>query len=396
MIALSKEYVMKNQNKKLLLILCLSIILSACGKSEEISPLHAFSSPSGNEETVNGYSEEIIEVSKVGSKFENFFKRVSFDYETNCLKLYDDMESMVLKEIKYDNNSFAQNIYKYRDGYAVQVIFSDQPVKVIKYEKGKVYKFPDNILQHFVYIYDNSLNLLKKIPIDSAVLKNALGSYIGASDDGSKILITDSQRLYICDTSSGSINSLSDELNNDVVFKQALFTGDNENIVYIGSSQLVDTRTCVYGLINIDTGKMTKHFVKDYFASHITLSENYAILCDNENPDGFGGYKNGRVPILNLETNESFIIQVDTTESAFAQVTHDGKYLMAIKETDEGIRIRLYDIDTEKVKKEKLIAYEDRIYKVSRILYSGNAKLYYFVCVAENGLFLYPFDCEDY
>lgn len=105
-------------------------------------------------------------------------------------------------------------------------------------------------------------------------------------------------------------------------------------------------------------------------------------------------YKNGKIPILNIETDESSIIQLDGTESTFAKVTEDGKYLITRKKIDGDIRVRLYDIKTQKVVKEKLFDYNESIYEILDVIYSGDSSLYYLVCMFEDKLAFYPFDCE--
>lgn len=326
----------------------------------------------------------------------DLFMRASFDYETNSLLLHDDLANTVLKEIKYEKNSYGMSIYKFSSGYAVQVLNADKPVEVIRSEHGSSVNFPENILHRYLYVYDTSLKLVKEIALDSVIPKDAFdfASRITASEDGSKILMLYSQQLYLYDSLSGSVTRFMDETNNDISFKQALFTEDNKHIVFIGSSVKFEEGACVYGLVDINTKEMTTHVEKKFFVSHIEPSGSYAAICDNLNPDGFGGRPNGRVPILNLKTSEAFVMQVDDTESAFAKVTNDGKGLFTQKIIDEGIRIRLYDVETQKVIKEKLFAFKDGIRRISRIIYSGKGTVYYLVCLTEEDLYLYPFDCE--
>lgn len=328
----------------------------------------------------------------------DLFMRVSFDYETNSLLLHDDLVNTVLKEIKFEKNSFTMTISKFRKGYAVLVLKADEPVEVIMDDNRKSVNFPDTILHRYLCVYDTSLNLVKKIALDSVIPKDAfdLASSMVASEDGSKIMMEYSQQLYLYDALSGGVTRFLDETNNDILFDQVLFTEDNEHIVFIGSSVKVEERACVYGLIDMNTKEITTHVEKKFKATHIEYSGNYASICDNLNPDGFGGQPNGRVPILNLKTAESFVMQVDTTESASTKITNDGKGLFAQKITDDGIRIRLYDVETQKVIKEKLFSFEDGdgIRRISRIIYSGKGTVYYLVCITEEDLYLYPFDSE--
>lgn len=252
---------MKSRNILLLSILSFSVILGACQREEK-----AVSSPPLVNPAVSP-ADEIIKSSEADTnQFGDLFKRVSFDYETNCLQLHDDTANTVLKEIKFEKNSFAPNIYKFRDGYAVWVLNADRPVEIISYGKGKSFKFPENIPHHFLCLYDASLNPVKEIPLDAVMPGDAAlraGGGIAASDDGSLILMTYSRQLYICDTSSGNVEKVFDETNNDVYFKQALFTGDNEHIVFIGSIK-VEEGACAYGLIDVDAGEMTMHVEKNF------------------------------------------------------------------------------------------------------------------------------------
>ena len=328
----------------------------------------------------------------------DLFMRVSFDYETNSLLLHDDLANTVLKEIKFEKNSFTMTISKFSKGYAVLVLKADKPVEVIRFGQGSSVSFPNTILHRYLCVYDTSLKLVKEIALDSVIPKDAFDfpSRITASEDGSKILMKYSQQLYLYDALSGDVTPFLDETNNDILFDQTLFTEDNEHIVFIGSSVKVEEGACIYGLIDINTKEITTHVEKKFKATHIEYSGNYASICDNFNPDGFGGQPNGRVPILNLKTAESFVMQVDTTESASTKITNDGKGLFAQKITDDGIRIRLYDVETQKVIKEKLFSFEDGdgIRRISRIIYSGKGSVYYLVCITEEDLYLYPFDSE--
>lgn len=345
-------------------------------------------------EQINSHSNKTNSFIEIDSKkYGDMFKRASFNYETNCLTLQDDISNTVIKEIKFENNTFAMNISKSQSGYAVQVLNADKPVEVVADDVVKSYDFPDNIMHRYLYIYDSSLNLTKEIPLDNAIPKDAfdLRSSIDISDDGSKALIAYGESLYICNLASGKIDKLFDKTNNHVDFKRAQFTDDGKYIVFIGNSTEFDEKSSVYGLIDIAEKKMSMHEAKEFHASNIMLSGKYACFCDLE---FLLDYKNGKIPILNIETDESSIIQLDGTESTFAKVTEDGKYLITRKKIDGDIRVRLYDIKTQKVVKEKLFDYNESIYEILDVIYSGDSSLYYLVCMFEDKLAFYPFDCE--
>lgn len=60
------------------------------------------------------------------------------------------------------------------------------------------------------------------------------------------------------------IDKLFDETNNDVRFKQALFTRDNEHIIFIGNSVKYEEGAYVYGLIDINTKETTLNVEKKF------------------------------------------------------------------------------------------------------------------------------------
>lgn len=140
---------------------------------------------------------------------------------------------------------------------------------------------------------------------------------------------------------------------------------------------------------------MTVYEEPHYQGSQIVVSDRYAAITDRINP--VGNQSSGKILLLDLQNRKSVPMQVDGTESAMARVTADGKYLVAVKQLDDGsYRARQYELKTGKKMKEETFQSVKLPSRLVRILASQKSSLFYIQLFAgEENYSYHTFVCEE-
>lgn len=321
-------------------------------------------------------------------------RSASFDFDTNSLLLTDYETNKLIKKIALEKNSYAQNIHKYDKGYIVQVAYADAPVKTEKDAYGSFEIFPEIINRCILQVYDENLMLEKEIDVGSGLPEDFWGPLpqSAASEDGAKVVWAFG-KLYVCEVSSGKIEKISG--NGEVGFSNVCFTRDGKNIVFTGSSAQTEEGDCVFGLIDLKDKKILQYVEKQYHPNSIRVTDRYACMRDTEKP--FVGTSGGRVPILDMQTGDAFIIKVGGSESAHATVSEDGKYLITLQETAPGnYRIRQYSLPAGEMLYEKSVNPDVGDLWNADVIYTGEPLTYKLAGIAEDGRYVgYSFVLED-
>ena len=88
---------------------------------------------------------------------------------------------------------------------------------------------------------------------------------------------------------------------------------------------------------------------------------------------------------MDTKTGKNHLVHLDGIESAKARISEDGKYMIAVSQTDEkSFRVRQYDIKNEKMLKEKKYDFHKSVH-VSDMISINNGKSYGIIYSTDQG-----------
>ena len=382
---------MRKQFFTILVLMCTALLLTACFKNGESNKI---TQVDNNAENVIGQKQQnnMNDVNRV----EDIFHDLNFDYMTNRLVLSDLATNAERESITLDKNSFAKNIMKWEQGYAVEVLLADEPVQVKKSSGLEIISYPQKINGKRVQIYNEELKLQKEIDLSDTLPKELIENepFTAISNDGSTIVWANIMNLYLYDIDSGELSTVFDDTNNQVIFEKIVFTQDNNKVVFFGSQADHAEGELSYGIIELGDKKITVHTEKQYQGSDIQIADHYASITDDINP--VSNTSSGKVLIVDIQTGEASSMQVDRTESTMARVTQDGKYLLAVKQEDGvSYRIRQYKLKTGEVVKEENFKPVQQVSKALRLEPSINPAVYNLIVFAESKYYFLSFVSEE-
>lgn len=356
MCAMKKQYII------LFFLMSIVLLLTACHQDEDGK------SKNPNDSMI--YSDDL-------SESENVVHDLTFDYGTNRLVLFDLVKNVEQKSIELNKNSYVRNIMKWNQGYAVEVLLTDEPVKQQQTSGVNIVFPPDKYNGILVQLYDENLKLQKEIDLTDILPKEVTqgAGVVTISNDGSKIVWGYFTDLYMYDLNSGKLTKILDDTTNQVDFEKIAFTQDNHKLIFFGNLVDHNEDELSYGMIELDSKKISVHTENQFLGSDIQITNRYASITDSTDPRN--KMSSGKVLIVDTETGESFTVKVDGEESTMARITEDGKYLLAVKQVNEGnYRIRQYQLQTGKVVKEENFEPVQQESKVVAINPTQNSAVY--------------------
>ena len=174
-------------------------------------------------------------------------------------------------------------------------------------------------------------------------------------------------------------------------FEKIAFTRDNRKLIFIGSQPDHDEAELSYGMIELDTKKISVHTENQFLGSDIQITNQYASITDVTDP--ISNMSSGKVLIVDTQTGEGFMVKVDGEESTMARITEDGKYLLAVKQENEGnYRIRQYRLQTGNVVKEENFEPVQQESKVLAINPTQNSAVYQIIVFTESKYYFFSFN----
>ncbi|AZS15684.1 hypothetical protein [Paenibacillus lutimineralis] len=388
---------MRKQLFTILVLMCTALLLTACFKNgESIDAGKKIAQAENNTVKENGFGQKQPNNTNDANRVEDIFHDLNFDYKTNRLVLSDLKTNAELESITLDKNSFAKNIMKWDQGYAVEVLLADKPVQVKQSSGLEIISTPQKVNGKLVRIYNEKLKLQKEIDLTQALPKELIENepFTAISNDGSKIVWANIMNLYLYDIDSGELSTVFDDTNNQVIFEKIVFTQDNNKVVFFGSQADHAEGELSYGIIELGAKKITVHTEKQYQGSDIQISDRYASITDVINP--VNNTSSGKVLIVDVQTGEASLMKVDGTESTMARVTEDGKYLIAVNQEDEiNYRIRQYKLKTGDMVKEEKFKPVKQESKALRIDPSINPAVYNLIVFAGSEYYFLSFVSEE-
>jgi len=379
----------------IIVLLCTVLLLTACFHHRE--SINAGKNMTQEQNNTENNSKQKSHNNTIDvNDIEDIFHDLKFDYETNRLVLSDLATNAELESITLDKNSFAKNIMKWDQGYAVEVLVADEPVQVKQSSGLEIISYPQKINGKQIRIYNEELKLQKEIDLSETLPKELIENepVAAISNDGSNIVWANIMNLYSYDIDRGELSTLFDGTNNQVIFEKIAFTEDNNRVVFFGSQADHTEGELSYGLIELNTKKITIHTEKQYQASDILISDHYACITDVIIP--VSNTSSGKVLLVDLQTGEALVMKVDGTESTMARVTGDGKYLLTVKQEDGvSYKIRQYKLKTGDVVKEENFKPVQQESKALRIDPSINPAVYHVIVFAESKYYFLSFVSEE-
>lgn len=379
MCAVKKQYII------LFFLMCIVLLLTACHQDEKLI--------NNTKDEKSKKPNDSIAFSDDLSESENVVHDLTFDYGTNRLVLFDLVDNVEQESIELNKNSFVKNIMKWNQGYAVEVLLSDEPVQLKQTSELDIVTYPEKINGILVQLYNENLKLQNEIDLTEILPEEIVEgeASVTVSNDGSKIAwgyITD---LYMYDLNSGELTTILNDTTNQVNFEKIAFTRDNRKLIFIGSQPDHDEAELSYGMIELDTKKISVHTENQFLGSDIQITNQYASITDVTDP--ISNMSSGKVLIVDTQTGEGFMVKVDGEESTMARITEDGKYLLAVKQENEGnYRIRQYRLQTGNVVKEENFEPVQQESKVLAINPTQNSAVYQIIVFTESKYYFFSFN----
>ena len=328
--------------ENVLLILCGVFIFSACGGA-------------GN----NVHSTKDTEIEQDTENKNITFNYFEYDEVKNKLVLLETSSNNILAQIPVKDTEIIDSYGKISDGYVVVKSTYDEDVNNSKNINGLVFSTgtTKEKSSYEYIIYDDELNEKEAIDLKSMISSDLIAeieeyqSQAMIEPSGQKIAWSTMKGIYVLDIKSGELMMHKLEDDRFSTYEIAFVDENTLGFYRTAGEKVIDTR---YGYWNLKEDKLYFSQEKDYSPSLIRVSGKYMILNDGEDPAT--NKSSGKVLIYDCRNNQAKVLQVDNTESTFADITNDGKYLIAYYNCNSELtkhRIRVYDVSDEKCVMEK-------------------------------------------
>ena len=276
-----------------------------------------------------------------------------YDPQGNSLTLTDLASNTILASYPFDAKQCVLSTEKVQDGVVVLTTAQmDDEDTNSGNQNGVLIQSVNSDEKITVYRFDQQLNLRDSFCLEDSKLPDKLISYpLAVSRDGSALTWVQEDVIYWYALETGDLKQVSLKLPETVYFGQIRFSEDGKNLFYFGDSG--QEGVTAYGGLDAETGEGTLFYAKDFDASNITVTGNYAIVNASVPPGNLSG--NGHVLFIDSITKAGNEITLKSqNENGLAVVTEDGKTLVTCSETDSerGI-LRFYDTASNELKSEQ-------------------------------------------
>lgn len=374
--------------KKIIFCILAGILIVGCDKAQNVNSVVETT------ETNHITDEKKIENNESNSqdsKKEAAEEVLSFynDMEKNHLILKDLLTGTVKKEIKLGKKDYVAGTYQLQNGYCVNINESTREIHNQKVQ-GVVISDTldeDEINASYIIFYDKELNETDRIELKKAIPEKIWKIVLSSSSPtvslgGNRIAwqAWNGSSYIICyNKESKKIEKYNQFSKNNISLSTIGFVG-NDKIAFYGDKGITETDTC-YGYLDLNSNKITYFEEKNYDAFSLHTDERYMWLNDGEDP--YSHTSSGKLVLLDTETGENRVINLDGLESTQSRITKDGKNIIAVKQDKEqSFRVRQYDVVTGNKISEKDYNMGG---KVSDIVFTGNDNIYGIVVGTEDG-----------
>lgn len=325
----------------------------------------------GNTEKKNKEQDEALNLSKEGEK----------------LVLKDLITDKVVNKYQLGEKQYVDSLVKFDEGYCVRIYKVNRKLKNQVIEGITVEDAPDEseIINASMVFFDREFHKTDKVNVGRLAKvkqnKDLLTANFTVSVDGSKIAWDVGDNILCYNRGTKNFTEYNQIAKKDIVVENLLFSG-NDKLAFLGSKGESEEDTC-YGYLNLEDKKVCSFIEKKYEAFSLNADTRYIWLNDGEKPEG--GPTSGKMPFIDTKTGEKHIIHLDNIESTKARITEDGKYIIAVSQSDKKtFRVRRYDAKSEKLMSEKKYNFSEKVH-VSDIISISNGKAYGVVYGTDKG-----------
>lgn len=349
--------------KKIIICICLCLALVGCGNRNTATHKTVLPKP-----TVTDIKEK-KNVLKDGTKAvenkQSMKKALRIAIKGKKIILKDLVQNKVVKAYKLKKKQCANSFKEIDDGYCVRIFEANRELKDHVVDGFTVYDTPDvsEIVNVSLKYFDKGLKEIAAIDIsrlaEQKKCEDLLMSNFTVSRDGMLIAWNIGESILCYNRQTKEFSQYKQIYMNDIEVENIVFSGKNI-LTFYGTKGEMEKDTC-YGYLNLSNKKLISFIEKKYEAFSLYSDKRYMWLNDGENPKD--GKSSGKFIMVDTETGKNDIIHLDNIESTKAAITEDGKYIIAICQTEEkSFRIRQYSVANGSVLKEKEYKFSNDIH----------------------------------
>lgn len=369
-------------------IICMLIILmmmiTGCGKEENVVKEQAIEKTEIKEKAVTKGNTTMMK------------EALYLLTERKELILKNLINNKVVNKYQLNKKQCVSSTIKLDEGYCVQVYKANRELKDQVIQGVTVEDTPgeSEIVNVSIKFFDKELNETDTVDVSKLAKERKSEDFLMAnftvSPDGSKIAWDTGESILCYDRKTKQFAEYNQLTEKDIVTENITFAG-NDKLAFYGSKGESEEDTC-YGYLNLTDKKVHFFIEKKYEAFSLKADKRYIWLNDGENPEDKTA--SGKMPIVDTKTGKKWMVHLDNIESAKASITEDGKYIIAVSQTEENsFRVRQYDAESEKILKEKNYDFSETVH-ASDIISINDGKSYGIIYGTDKGDKLEKFELK--
>ena len=396
------------------MLIILTMMITGCGKEENVVKEQAIEKTEIKEKaatkentittekgiTLENTSEKVtggVNKRNIAKKKENKTEEELYLLtEGKELTLKNLINNKVINKYQLNKKQCVSSKIKIDEGYCVQIYKANREIKDQVIQGDTVEDTPEEseIVNVSMKFFDKELNETDTVDVSKLAKERKNEDFLMAnftvSPDGVKIAWDTGESILCYDRKTKKFAEYNQLTEKDIVTENIIFAG-NDKLAFYGSKGESEEDTC-YGYLNLTDKKAHFFIEKKYEAFSLKADKRYIWLNDGENPEDKTA--SGKMPIVDTKTGKNQLVHLDNIESTKASITEDGKYIIAVSQTEENsFRVRQYDAESEKVLKEKKYDFSETVH-VSDIISINDGKSYGIIYGTDKGDKLEKFELK--
>ena len=284
----------------------------------------------------------------------------------------------IVNKYKLGKKQCAGSTIELDKGYCVQIYEANRELKNQVIQGAVIEDMPDEseIVKASIKFFDKNLKETDTVDVTKLAKErkdeDLLMTSFTVSPDGTKIAWDIGENTLCYDRKTKKFTKYNQITKKDITAENIIFAG-NDKLAFYGTKGESEEDTC-YRYFDLKNKKIYTFIEKTYEAFSLNADARYMWINDGENPNTKTA--SGKVPVVDTKTGKNHLVHLDGIESAKARISEDGKYMIAVSQTDEkSFRVRQYDIKNEKVLKEKKYDFHKSVH-ISDMISINNGKSY--------------------
>lgn len=352
--------------KKIIICICICLSLTGCGNKKTVThttvlPKQTVADIKEKDDTLKG----MTKTAKNKNSTKKALKALRIAIKGKKIILKDLVQDKTVKTYKLKKKQCADLFQETDIGYCVRIFEANRELKDHVVDGFTVYDTPDvsEIVNVSLKYFDKNLNEVDTIDISKLAkqkkCEELLMTNFSVRGDGMLIAWDIGENVLCYNRQTKKISQYKQFYMNDIIADNIAFVGNNI-LAFFGSKGEMEKDTC-YGYLNLSDKKVTSFVEKKYQAFSLYSDKRYMWLNDGENPKD--GKSSGKFIMVDTKTRKNNIIHLDNIESTKAAITENGKYIIAISQTEEkSFRIRQYNVADGRILKEKNYKFSNDIH----------------------------------